>query len=83
MFKRIIIELTEPVCKCEVQDLNWSVPDGLSLKIECKKCKTFLVVGTDAFKAAIVFDQPYPKIKKDEPRTFPGNVIDMFKKPSA
>jgi hypothetical protein len=59
MFQRVIIKLTGPICQCQKQNLEWSVPNS-SLKLKCKTCSTELFVPNSQFGAGFLFDTPYP-----------------------
>lgn len=64
MFKRISIELTEPICTCKQQSLGWSVdsqPEGSGLCITCKECKTSLKIPYTKLLGQFAFDKPYPE----------------------
>lgn len=67
MFKRIIIELSGPICNCLERDLAWSIRDDIvgreihrGLDISCKTCGTKLSVSNDKFVAGWKLDIPYP-----------------------
>lgn len=78
LFKRIIIELSGPICTCPERDLAWSIRDDIKagkvyrgLNITCKTCGTELQVSNDKFVAGWKLDTPYPgkppAPKKDPP----------------
>ncbi len=64
MFKRATIELTGPICDCEIQNLGWDIGnEGVgkpTLEIICKTCKTRLTVSNEKFRATFILDQSYP-----------------------
>lgn len=67
MFRRILIELTSPICSCEEQDLLWNVPHdaaGPYLVLTCKTCGTVLTVPKVKFMAMFKLDIPYPGKKE-------------------
>lgn len=67
MFRRIVIEVTAPICSCEEQDLLWNVPHdamGPYLVLTCKTCGTALTVPRSKFMAIFKFDTPYPGKKE-------------------
>ena len=70
MLKEVEIRLTEPICKCETQDLAWGISDGEDghgLFIRCNTCKTELRIPYKAFKAYFNLDKKYPREKSKEP----------------
>lgn len=63
MFKRIVIELTGPICNCEFQHLAWwptSIEGKWGLVLECSMCGTKLTVSNAKFVAGWALDTPYP-----------------------
>ncbi len=69
MFKKISIELTEPVCGCASEDIkmSWYVVkyDAYTdLHLKCLCCGTTLVVPHDKFIAAFNYDSK-PRSKKN------------------
>lgn len=82
-FKRITIELNGPICACDEQDLIWcpTLDSGgkHALSIECKTCKTKMIVGNSHFKAAFELDKPYPGKEKIEPKKREADVVDGCK----
>lgn len=84
MFRKIIIELTAPICGCKVQNLQWTILRDAAptrLGISCKTCKTELIVGHDMLGAVFALDKPYPGagVEKPKEEPLPANVIP-FKK---
>ena len=66
MFKRISIELTEPICTCETNQLSWGITIGPGMYVECKECGTRVEVPNKKFMAAFDLDKKYPKWKCKE-----------------
>ncbi|MBI4160440.1 MAG: hypothetical protein HY506_00855 [Candidatus Yanofskybacteria bacterium] len=60
MFKRIVIQLKGPICRCKRENLAWKTLEE-TLIIFCRTCKTEVKVGYEQFIAAFQFDQPYPE----------------------
>jgi len=64
VFSRIQIQLTGPICDCDVQDLSWWISrdgDGRSgLVVECNGCGCELRIPNKRFKACFQLDKPYP-----------------------
>ncbi len=85
MFKKIIIHLTEPICKCEEQNLSWSVPNS-NLEVKCKTCDITLTIPSKQFIAGFEFEKSYPGkqklVKKDGSKEHNDstNVIPFKKK---
>jgi hypothetical protein len=71
MFKRIMIELTEPICNCDERDISWGIHYDhcmrAGLSFSCKTCDTKLLVPHDRFVAGFKLDRDYPG-KKSEPQ---------------
>lgn len=59
MIKRIVIELTEVLCPCDIEtlfalDLELSKKDnGYELQIVCTRCNTYLSVPLDKLRALV------------------------------
>lgn len=83
MFKRITIQMTEPICSCEEQKINWTPKlvqvvkggktfNSYTLDLWCETCETRLSVSNEKFRASFEFDKPYPGKKvveeKDKPK---------------
>lgn len=83
MFKKISIQLSQPICFCLEQDLSWRVTDtqlGHGLEVACKSCGVSIVVPPAQFKASFALEVPYPgKPKPKIPVVIPkpGDVVDM------
>ncbi len=63
MFKRITIELTEPICDCEKMNLGWTPVrhgKGYGVVLDCHTCGTSVTIPYEKFTARFVFDTPYP-----------------------
>jgi len=63
MFKVAVFHLVGPICKCNTQDLMWSVipgRTGAELVITCRLCDTRHVIGSQQFLARIELEVPYP-----------------------
>lgn len=71
MFKNISINLTAPICQCELEKLSWQIfldPEGkCGLMVQCQTCKSTLTVPNSQFRAFFVFDSKYPG-KKELPK---------------
>ncbi len=64
MFKRIVIELTGPICTCKVGKLSWcprKTDEGYGFKIWCDTCDTTILVPFEKFIAGWRLDAPYPE----------------------
>jgi hypothetical protein len=59
VFKDIVINLTGPICDCDVQSLGWNVDLG-DLTVQCLICKTTLMVPSKKFRARFDLDVKYP-----------------------
>jgi hypothetical protein len=72
MFKKIVIEMTGPICGCRESDLSWSPQGPLKgLVIKCRTCETVLEVAHAKFLGSFKFDTPYPdgeKVANEEAR---------------
>lgn len=69
MFKRLVIEMSDPICNCDEQNLSWipsSDSKGANLIIKCKSCSTQLIVSHEKYVAGWSFERPYPGKKKEE-----------------
>ena len=69
MFKRVTIHLTEPICPCTEQRLQWTVhlpPEGPALGIWCDTCGTKVWIPNGRFKAAFELDEPYPNQRETQ-----------------
>ena len=64
MFKRVTIELTEPICDCDSQSYSWCWPTdskGRTIqKIECKICGTVLTVPNSKLGGNFTYDRGHP-----------------------
>jgi hypothetical protein len=63
MFKKIVIELSGPICTCDKGDLEWIViPEtkGPALTIRCKTCNVKLIIPYEKFIADFKVDTSYP-----------------------
>lgn len=63
MFKSVSINLTGPICGCDVQKLGWycfNDGPGHGLTIQCETCKTSLRVPQSGFIAHFKLDTSYP-----------------------
>lgn len=83
MIKNITINITEPICKCEVQNLAWdclSVPN--IFVVHCLVCKTQLQVKIkESLVAHFKLDKLYPKSKEEYiEENLPDNVIPFRRK---
>tara|TARA_B100000315_G_C14034749_1_gene344800 strand:+ start:223 stop:507 length:285 start_codon:yes stop_codon:yes gene_type:complete len=72
MFKGIVIELTEPICNCETENLSWGFEyegdDATDLYVLCESCGSKLIILYENLVASITLDTSYPKKqKKSEP----------------
>lgn len=76
MFKKMIVNIAEPICLCSEQKLSWTVEqtkEGPSLLAWCLMCGTKLQVPNREFKAVFQFDKPYPgkvRIEKAQPTDY-------------
>lgn len=80
MFKRAVIHLTEPICHCEEQSLEWTVlqsPMGPSLKVWCTACEVALLIPNQEFKASFSLDEGYPGKKEQRVPQKKGDIIDF------
>ncbi len=66
MFKKIQIELTDPICDCDTQNLSWGITAGPGIFIKCKECETQINVSAKKFVACYKLDKKYPKYKCDK-----------------
>lgn len=80
MFKGITIKLSEPICSCDEQSLQWGIAtdsDGnCGLYILCKHCKTKLEVPHSKFTASWSLDKSYPGKKPTLPPKAKLEVMD-------
>jgi hypothetical protein len=76
MFSGLQIHLTDPICKCDEQDISWSITWNLKegsdryqagLRLTCQSCGISLNIPPDEFKASIHFAKPYPGKKVPAP----------------
>jgi hypothetical protein len=79
VFKKITIHLASPICTCEEQNIQWTLPidknKATQLALECKTCGVVLLIPNKKFVAGFQFDKPYPgKSNEEKPKT-DGNVI--------
>lgn len=83
MFRRLTIELTEPICQCPVQNLTWQVfssrgsEQDTRLQVSCKTCGTALCVPNNHFKAAFQLDKPYPGLQEVPKPKMEGKLIPL------
>ena len=61
MFTRLLIELTEPICDCERNDVYWSIetegPSDMSLTLSCGTCGTSLHVPSSKLDATVTCER--------------------------
>jgi hypothetical protein len=84
LFKKITIHLGGPICNCDEQSLQWSVPDA-GLQLECKLCGTKLIVPNKKFVASYDLEKPYPgkpkEVKKEDPKR-ETNLVNVIQFPT-
>ncbi|MEY4722757.1 MAG: hypothetical protein RLZZ324_270 [Candidatus Parcubacteria bacterium] len=88
MFKRVIIELTGPICNCPSENLSWGFGcdrDGkLEMTLECLTCHGKLVVPEEKLGALFRLDVRYPVDQTPAVQGIPakaeGKVIQLFPK---
>lgn len=85
MFRRVNIELTEPICLCLEQKLAWSIQEtgkGPGLCIWCEGCEAKIEVPTKHFRASFSLDKPYPgkpnEKKLPPPKVEAGDLVDFM-----
>ncbi len=80
MFKKIEIQLTEPLCGCSVANLKWGIPTDSEGKpcliITCRTCKISMFIPSEKFFANFKLDIPYPGVKSVEKPKEKHTVID-------
>lgn len=83
MFKKVVVQMTEPICHCEEQNIGWSVLQsqvGPSLVVWCNTCRVRVEIPNKEFKAMFHFEKPYPGKPKPAVEVIerkPGDVIDF------
>lgn len=68
IFKRIEIQLTRPICKCQEQQLAWGLGDKNQLIITCKSCGVDVRIPYSQLKAIIQLDESYPGEQQERPK---------------
>ena len=71
MFINVTINLTGPICNCDEQNIEWSLPTDnvghTTMSLTCKTCFTKLIVSHSKLVANFNLGKDYPnKIKKKE-----------------
>lgn len=79
MFKRIEIQLTEPICNCNECDLAWGITQEKSLYLSCKTCKTALTIPRDKFIGCFSFDVGYPTTTKSPKKKIIGSDNNLIR----
>ncbi len=80
MFKKMTLQLTEPICLCLEQSLQWTVQGSASgpcLCVWCDCCGTKVLVPNQEFRANFQFDQPYPGRHGSKPPPPPVEAGDV------
>ena len=84
MFQNAVLNLSGPICRCDKEDLSWSIfradEGGHGVTIECRTCGTKLVVAHKHFVACFRFDEGYPGGAKDDDED-EGDLVELRVKP--
>ncbi len=80
MFKKMTLQLTEPICLCLEQSLQWTVQGtgaGPALCVWCDSCGTKMMVPNHEFRATFHLDNPYPGRYGNKPQPPPVEAGDV------
>jgi len=82
MFKNITINLSEPICSCNEQNLKWIISaTDWSAQFICKTCNVKLTIPMEKLFYSFKLDKDYPGRQKEKiVKNKENNVVSLFDK---